>query len=63
MFKVNNKDTGTVPMTSFRLFYCELRAYFTPSSSVCIVNFEHVIVGWVMPYGIIPQSDVSFISS
>ena len=31
MFKVNNKDTTT---------------YFTPCSSVSIVNFEHVIFGW-----------------
>ena len=50
-------------MTSFGFFYCELRTYFTPSSSVSIVNFEHVIVGWIMSYGIIPQSDVLFISS
>ena len=32
MFKVNNKDTS---MT-----------YFTPCSSVRIVNFEHVIADW-----------------
>ena len=31
MFKVNNKDTRTTPM----------------ASSVSIVNFEQVIVGWV----------------
>ena len=36
MYKVNNKDTRTTPM-----------AYFTPCSSVSIVNFEHVIAGWV----------------
>ena len=36
MFKVNNKDSRTTPM-----------AYFTPCSSVSIVNFEHVIDGWV----------------
>ena len=35
MFKVNNKDTRTTP-------------YFTPCSSVSIVNFEHVIAGWVV---------------
>ena len=34
MFKVNNKDTRTTPC-------------FTPCSSVSIVNFEHVITGWV----------------
>ena len=31
MFKVNNKDT---------------RTYFTPCSSVSVVNFEHVIADW-----------------
>ena len=35
MFTVNNKDTRTTPM-----------AYFTPYSSVSIVNFQHVIAGW-----------------
>ena len=30
MFKVNNKDTKTIPMASFW----------------CLVNFEHVIAGW-----------------
>ena len=33
MFKVNNKDTRTTPLA--------------PCSSVSIVNFEHVIAGWV----------------
>ena len=33
MFKVNNKDTRTTPMT-----------YFTPCYSVSVVNFEHVII-------------------
>ena len=32
MFKVNNKDTRTMP--------------FTPFPSVSIVNFEHVIADW-----------------
>ena len=32
MLKVNNKDNRTTP-------------YFTPCSSVSIVNFEHVIAG------------------
>ena len=32
MFKVNNNDT---------------RTYFTPCSSVSIVNFEHVNAGWI----------------
>ena len=34
-------------MTSFSCLYCQLRTYFTPCSSVSIVNFEHVIAGWV----------------
>ena len=32
MFKANNKDSRMTP-------------YFTPRSSVSIVNFEHVVVG------------------
>ena len=32
MFKVNNKDTRTIPL---------------PRSSVSIVNFEQVYAGWV----------------
>ena len=42
MFKVNNKDTRTTPMASFWYLYCELGTYFTPCSSVSIVNFEQV---------------------
>ena len=34
MLKVNNKNTSTTP-------------YFTPGSSVSIINFEHVIAGWL----------------
>ena len=37
MFKVDNKDTRTT------LFIVLLITYFTPCSSVSIVNFEHVI--------------------
>ena len=36
MLKVNNKDKGTTSLT-----------YFTPCSSFSIVNFEHVIAGWI----------------
>ena len=32
MFKVNDKDTRTMSMTSFWCFYCWIRTYFTPSS-------------------------------
>ena len=46
LFKVNNKDTRTTSMTLFWCFYCELLTYFTPFSSVSIVDFEQVSVGW-----------------
>ena len=36
MFKVNNKDTRTTPLT-----------YFATFSSVSIVDFEQVHVDWV----------------
>ena len=45
-FKVYNKDTRTKPMKSFRCLYCKLWTYFTPFSSVFIVDFEHVFVCW-----------------
>ena len=36
---------------SFWCLYCYFLTYFLPSSSASIVNFEHVIAGWVMsPY-------------
>ena len=47
MFKVNNKNTRTMSMTSFWCFYCYLWTYFTPFSSASIVNFEQVNVSWV----------------
>ena len=42
MLKVNNKDTGTTP---FGYLHCSLWTYFTPCSSVSIVNIEHVNAG------------------
>ena len=33
---------------SFWCIYCQLWTYFTPCSSVFIVNFEQVNAGWVM---------------
>ena len=46
MFKVNNtperrqwRDSG--------VFIVNFETYFTPCSSVSIVNFQHVIAGWV----------------
>ena len=47
MSQVNNKDTRTTPMKSFWCLYCYLWRYFTPGSSVSIVDFEHVNDGWV----------------
>ena len=43
MFKVNNKDIGVVLVT----LLLTLNMYVAPRFSVSIVNFEHVIVGWV----------------
>ena len=42
MFKVSNKDVNGVVLVSLSLTL----NIFTPSSSVSIVNFEHVITGW-----------------
>ena len=47
MFKVNNKDTRAMPLTSFLCLYCKLWTYFTLCSSVSIASFEHLITGWV----------------
>ena len=47
MFRVNNKDTRTTAMGSFWCLYCLLWTYFTTCSSIFMVNFEHVIAGWV----------------
>ena len=49
MFKVNNKDNRTTPgvvLVSLLL----TSTYFTPCSSVSIVNFELVNVGWAFPF-------------
>ena len=47
MLKVNNKDTRYQISDIFWYLYCWLWTYFTPYPSVSIVNFEHVIAGWV----------------
>ena len=36
-----------MPMKSFLYFYRQLGTYFTPFSSVSIVDFEQVNVSWV----------------
>ena len=45
--QVNIKDTRTMPLEPFWL------TYFTPCSSVPIVNFEHVIASWDKNFKII----------
>ena len=61
MFKVNNRNTRTrcetcsmltlqTPkrqLASLWCLYCWLWTYFTPWSSISIVNFEHESAGWV----------------
>ena len=47
MFKINNKDTRKA---SFWCLYCQLWTYFTPCSTVSIVNFEQVNADWVFAH-------------
>ena len=45
------------PMDLFSCLYCYLSTYFTPYSSVSIVNLEHLIAGWIPAFQIWwPQS-------
>ena len=44
MFKVKNRSTRTI--ASFWYLYLILNIFFTPCSSVSIVNFEQVNAGW-----------------
>ena len=39
-------------ITQFLPSSCQLRIYFTPCSSVSVVNFEHVTAGWACILGI-----------
>ena len=48
IFKVNNKDTRTTPVRSFWYLNCYPGTYFTPCSSISVVNFDHVIASWVL---------------
>ena len=43
MFKVRRRSTR---IEQFHLYY-ELLTYFTPSSSIFFVSFEHIIADWV----------------
>ena len=48
MFKVNNKDARTMPLMPLcrsGVFIIN-GTYFTPCSTVSIINFEHAIAGW-----------------
>ena len=55
LLKVNNRNSRTrcgicselTIKTLERRQWRQLWTYFTPCSSVSIVNFEHVIAGWV----------------
>ena len=44
MFKVDNKSAS---LKTFWVLFCLLWTYFTPVSSVSIVDFEQVNVSWV----------------
>ena len=46
MFKVNNEDTKTTPLALFWCLYSYFWTYFTPCSSVSIVNFEQINAVW-----------------
>ena len=47
MFRVNNKDTRTMSITSFWCLHCKLSTYSTTFSSVSSVDFELVNACWV----------------
>ena len=49
MFKFDNKNTRTMLMTSFWVFY-SLSTHLIPFSSVSIVYFEQVNVRWEMHF-------------
>ena len=46
VFKVNKKDTRTTQRRRSGVFTVNIE--HTPCSSVSIVNFEHVIAGWLV---------------
>ena len=48
MFKVNNKNTRTMSMTSFWCFYRQFCTYFTLQTNVSNVDFEQTNVSWVV---------------
>ena len=66
MFKVNNKDTRTKPVPFVVNLFYTLWKYFTPFSSVSIVNLEQVNAGWVTDEVwtcLLPSIDFVFLST
>ena len=45
-FKVTNDENRTTSIISFSCFYCYLRTYLTPFSTVSIADFKQVNAGW-----------------
>ena len=52
MFKVDNRNTRTRCEICSKLTV--IQTYFTPCSSVSIVNFEHVIADWEPQQTVVP---------
>ena len=50
VFKVNNKNTRTMPLASFWCISCYPWTHFTSYSIVSIANFEHAIADWGMKW-------------
>ena len=46
LLKVNNGNTGTRGEIGLKLTIKTSDTYFTPCSSVSMINFEHVIACW-----------------
>ena len=45
MFRVNNKDTRTMPLATLTLFIVNFEHISHLVHSVSVVNFEHIIAG------------------
>ena len=50
MFKVNKKDSRATLLMSLWCLYCYLWTYFIPLSNASIVEFEQVIICWVIAF-------------
>ena len=50
MFKVNNKNSRAMSLTSLLYFYCELWTCFVTFPSVFFVEFEQVNINWEEPW-------------